>query len=200
MENSIRENILSNSFNQDKNIKKEFENLRDKFGIKFIIETGTFHGETTFALSEMFEKVYTIEVNENYYDISKKILQECNNVKMYAGNSFEKMKEILIGISSVYKETIMFFLDAHWYAYNPLLDELNTIAKYYKNCVIAIHDFKVPNKDFGYDKFPNGKDYEYKEIEDCLLNIYGYNNFNYYYNSEAEGANRGIIYITPKEK
>jgi len=66
--------------------------------------------------------------------------------------------------------------------------------------VIAIHDFKVPGKAFGFDKAGNN-DYEWSCIKDKIKAIYNNgdeNNYHYYYNDKAAGSCRGIIYITKK--
>ena len=98
-------------------------------------------------------------------------------------------------------QPVFFYLDAHWYNYNPLLDELKVIAKYNMNkSVIAIHDFKVPGKDFGYDKFPDGKDYAWSNIQKYIEDIYGKNKYDVMYNEKTSGVNRGIIFIIPKDK
>jgi hypothetical protein len=57
------------------------------------------------------------------------------------------------GIASQLDERTLFFLDAHWYNYCPLLDELAVIARHrLRPAVIAIHDFVTGHPDqLGYD-------------------------------------------------
>ena len=69
-------------------------------------------------------------------------------------------------------------------------DTLNTIP------IIVIHDFKTNNPELGYDSY-NGNDFCFDWIENHIKKIYP-NGFDYYYNTEAVGAKRGLIYITPK--
>ncbi len=184
------------AFNNDSFILKEFAKLVKQFGIKTILETGTYYGDTTVALANFNIPVYTIEINHIYFNEALKKLRYFRNVFQYLGNSSVVMKEIII--KAEIEKPILFFLDAHWYDYNPLLDELETISQLkLNNSVIAIHDFKVPDKDFGYDKF-NGKDYDWKYIKNSVIRIYGENKYEYYYNEQAEGSCRGIIYIIPK--
>jgi hypothetical protein len=40
----------------------------------------------------------------------------------------------------------LFFLDAHWYDYWPLLDEIELITSKVPRCVIIIDDFQVPGR------------------------------------------------------
>lgn len=191
--------ILNESFNRDKNIKNEILKLAKKFNIEIAIETGTNKGNTTFALSKIFNNVITIEVKPEYFKIAKAKFISVPNIQGYLGNSPDIMDVILPGIERDKK--ILFYLDAHWYKYNPLLDELNVIKNNCKNPIIVIHDFKVPDRpDFGCDKFPNGKEYTFENIKNNIDNIYGgEKNYHIYYNRVAEGAKRGVIYIVPNK-
>lgn len=219
MKNTQKINSIS-AFEGDRYIKEEFEKLVKKFEIKTIVETGTFRGDTTKELSKMVDFVYSIESNKEYYDIASKNLKECNNVNLLFGNSPVILNKILPKI----RKPILFYLDAHWYRYWPILDELQAISNFKdcKNSVIVIHDFYVPNSNFGYDSYyPNtnfficwfkviinklsrlilGKDFfkkqglDYEYIKEKLF-IYN-PEYKHYYNKKAEGKMRGVIYITP---
>jgi hypothetical protein len=183
-------------FNEDKKIEQEFLLLRDKFNIDTAVETGTYHGTTTRWLSQHFKRVFTVEINEEYFSTAFHNLNGCGNIKMYPGNSVEVLPHILKKCTD---KTIL-FLDAHWNEYNPLLDELRCIAEAKIRPVIAIHDFKNPyDVTMGYDTYPAQQIiYEWDWIMETIENIYGKGGFEQYYNKEAEGARRGIIYITPK--
>jgi len=210
---------LGNAFCGDSYLKKEFEFLIKKFRIKNIVETGTFKGDTTKEFSKMVEKVYSIESNKEYYLSSKKRLKEDNNVKLFLGSSPVILKKILPGLEG----NTLFFLDAHWGNYWPILDELNEISKvdHMKKSVIVIHDFYVPGKNFGFDSYYYsnskielflkksigfiGKIFKMHLIEKQKLDydfikdyIYKINPlYKYYYNKESEGLRRGVIFIHP---
>ncbi|MDP1729380.1 MAG: hypothetical protein Q8L27_04210 [archaeon] len=211
---SLFEKLLKKrkAFGGDKYLKQEIMFLIKKFQIKSIVETGTYLGDTTKEFSKL-AKTYTIESNKKYYDLAKESLKEYN-VEIFSGSSPKILKNILSKIEG----PIIFFLDAHWNRYWPILDELKVIAESgIKDSVIVIHDFHVPNKDFGYDSY-----YDNKNIIKYLLNIiderflggkkkqkfdweYIKNNilsinpkYNYYYNQKTEGDNRGVIFIIPE--
>ncbi|MCX6750355.1 MAG: hypothetical protein NTZ83_02775, partial [Candidatus Pacearchaeota archaeon] len=116
---------LGNAFGGDSYLKKEFEFLIKKFRIKNIVETGTFKGDTTKEFSKIVENVYSIESNKKYYLFSKKRLKEDNNIKLFLGSSPIILKKILPALEG----NTLFFLDAHWGNYWPILDELNEISK-----------------------------------------------------------------------
>jgi hypothetical protein len=91
----------------------------------------------------------------------------------------------------------MFFLDAHWYDWCPLEDELLAIASHgLKPAVIAIHDFKTDHPELlGYDIY-KGRPFELEWVTPLLDRIYG-PDWTYEYNvpESTAGARRGIIYI-----
>lgn len=181
------------AFNSDRYVLHELKKLIKKFNIKNIFETGTYMGNTTLVLSELVENVYTVEYNATYFEQAKEKLKNCNNVHMNLGNSPEVMDKLLPTLNG----NTLFFLDAHWYSYCPLIDEIKIIDKHgKKDAVLILHDFKVPGKDFGYDTY-NGQDYNFKWVEPHINKLY-LNNYNYYYNDVAEGSNRGVLYVTPK--
>jgi hypothetical protein len=88
----------------------------------------------------------------------------------------------------------LFYLDAHSHIETPLLDELKAIAEAEIKPIIVIHDWKIPDRpDLGYDSY-NGQDYTFEWIKPSIEAIYG-DEYAYYYNNQAEGAKRGVIYI-----
>jgi hypothetical protein len=185
------EEIIYNAFGGDRYIFDEVSKLVTENNIKTIIETGTYKAETTLALRLLCTNIHSIEINETYYN--RAVENNKNKINFHLGNSPKILKEILPNI----ERPILFFLDAHWYDYNPLLDELKVIAEFgLQDSIILIHDFKVPNKDFGFDSF-NGKDYDLDYIRESIESIFP-NGYNHYYNERTTNIKRGIIYISGK--
>lgn len=180
-------------FEGDTFIGEELFKLKEKFGIKQCIETGTQYGYTTKELSKIFDSVYTIEASRVNFSKALEITNEERNIVALLGNS-----EQILKWWAIFKDTL-FYLDAHSNGQCPLKEELEVIAtKTPTNICIAIHDFKVPgHPELGYDTY----DFElcYEEIEPYLNKIYP-DGFDYHYNDKADGAERGIIYIYPKTK
>ena len=185
------------ALNQDTFAQKEFINLKNKFGLKYAIETGTCLGYTTDFLCEHYEKVHTIEINEKYINFAySNRLSKRDNVLVYIGSSANELIDMINALPE--KEHIFIFLDAHWGEHCPLKDELKQIKESGIKPVIAIHDFVVPNKpQLGFDSI-NGQPFTYEWLKNDFDAIYGEDGYEHYYNSESTGANRGIIYLTPK--
>lgn len=177
-------------------IHKELKALCEKFNIETIIETGTYRGATTKRLSQLSKKVFSIENQKENYDYAAEILYQCGNITLYFGDSGKELGVILD--KHYIKSNVLFFLDAHWYDYCPLLDELRAIYDRNITPVIFIHDFKVPERpDLGFDSY-KGQDFEFSYIKNAIEAIYGADGYDFRYNTEADGAKRGCIYIYPK--
>lgn len=184
-------------FEGDTFLKAEFERLIKKHSIERIVETGTYLGATTRQFAKMAKEVYTVEVKPEYYNEAKISLAQTPNVVQFLGNSIHVLPRIINDLGV--KQNVLFFLDAHWNDYNPLLEELKTIADAGIKPVIVIHDFKVRTRpELGYDSY-NGQDYEWEWIATSVQSIYGVNGYKHHYNSEATGAKRGVIFIEPLE-
>lgn len=160
------------------------------------IETGTFGGDTIFALEPYFDKLYTIEFNETYYDRAK---------NKYNGNKIN----FILGDSSIVFESLLrnigdksiFFLDGHWCGGNsgrsskdcPLYEEITHINNLFKNeAIIIIDDFRL----FGLDETKNGGQNWGEINKEKILDILKsrINKF-YHIDSECAKDDRLIIHI-----
>lgn len=187
-------------FNRDTFLHAEIARLIGKWHVQVAFETGTYHGYTTLALSLLCELTYTVEINELHFARACAFFDgigERGQIISDCGSSQVILEANLAELSG--KRTL-FYLDAHWGHYWPLLDELKAIAKLdAPPPVIAIHDFKVPGRpDLGFDSY-DGQDLELAYIEKSLKAIYGDEGYDFHYNSIAIGAHRGVIFIEPKK-
>jgi predicted O-methyltransferase YrrM len=159
-----------NAFNLAPELTPIFALLQRKYQISTVVETGSFVGNTTILFGYLFDEVHTVEINSDFYQITKSNLKGFSNVKCYLGSSEQVFKKLL---PSLKNKTVLFYLDAHWEAFWPLLDELEEISKTHRdNCVIVIDDFKVPGRvDIPYDAYwPHECSLEY--IEEKLNKIF----------------------------
>lgn len=120
-------------------------------------------------------KVYTVEIDPENIQEAAEFLKDSTNVTLIEGSSPEILKNLL----NVEQSNILFFFDAHSNVYTPLIDELRVIAEARIKPVIAIHDWKVPDRpDLGYDSY-DGQDYTLEWIKPSLEAIYN-DNYSYY--------------------
>ena len=82
---------------------------------KIAIESGTLAGHGASLLSEYFEKVYTIEIDENLFNIAKERLKNNKKVICLHGDSKIVLPKLLDDDDiNIQNENIVFWLDAHW--------------------------------------------------------------------------------------
>lgn len=182
-------------FESDNIMAERVKKLIKDFNIELVIEGGTYLGGTARRFAMMCKQVVTIEINLEYYMRAEKTLELCHNVTQFYGSTVEILPELL----AIHKDkNILFFSDAHWNEFNPMLAELEIIQHSGVKPVIAIHDFKVPgHPELGFDTYKNIV-YEWDWIKPSIEKIYGKTGYTKEYNSKAEGAQRGIVYIMPK--
>jgi len=178
-------NQFPNAFNSDTFLQELFINLIKKHAPEYIIETGTYHGETTKFLCSFSLPVLTTEINN---------LKEYSNVTTCLNDSVNALEE---NLSKFIDKKVIAFLDSHWLNDEVLERELTFLKRLNTLPVLIIHDFYVPGKDFGYDSY-NGKRYDYESYKPYFDNLYGVDNYSYRYNEQATGSRRGIILLEPK--
>jgi predicted O-methyltransferase YrrM len=177
LESYCQKHLFPSAFNGAPEIGAFHLLLEKDFQIEAAVETGTYNGLTTQFLSSGFKEVHTIEIVEESFLKSKEFLKNCTNVHCYLGSSEQILHKILPTLKD--KRTI-FYLDAHWNKYWPLLDELEEIGNTHRdNCIIVIDDFKVPHrKDIPYDQYESHS-CSYKYIKKKLDKIYSQYDFYY---------------------
>jgi hypothetical protein len=107
------------------------------------IETGTYQGDTTFAMEPHFSSIYTIELKEQFYN-SVKAKYTGSKINFLLGDSSVVLAEILPTI----QESAIFFLDGHWSSGDtarglkdcPLVEELTLINNLFTSAAIIIVD------------------------------------------------------------
>lgn len=191
--------------NGDDFITKEMVRLKEIYGLKVAIETGTCFGSTSLWMAKNFPLVLTIESNEGYQAVAKERAKNdgIGNIVFYLGLS----QTVLPVILEKYNvgDDALFLLDAHWQHDCPLLDELKAIANYGIKPCIVIHDVKNPTDDrFGFDEYPITKEglplvqeFTFEWLKPSLDLIYGADNYTYYFNTgfKQESAQRGCLFI-----
>lgn len=190
-------NTYRMAFNGDTVVADTVVHMIKTLQIEAIVETGTHKGITTEFLAKTFPelKIYTIETNFSFFIHAEKYLKPYPNVKCIHGTS-EAMLDVLL--PTLQGKRILLYLDAHWYDFWPLKDELKMISRHViNNSAIIIDDFKVPNRNFKYDSYKH-EDLDLKYIEPymskCITNAF------YFFNdrSTRKGGAVGKYYSFPK--
>jgi FkbM family methyltransferase len=124
--------------------------LRDKFRIRTLVETGTYRGESTQFAAQHFEKVITLDIREDFQAQGRERCRQFDNITYLIGDS----RDLLPKIVEQLEEPALFWLDAHSVAGMfgpeddcPILEELDTINRSeFKHCILIddLHCFIPP--------------------------------------------------------
>tara|TARA_Y100001935_G_scaffold238592_2_gene225354 strand:- start:5101 stop:5769 length:669 start_codon:yes stop_codon:yes gene_type:complete len=198
--------MKNGSFNKDIEEEKTVKNLIQKFNIQCCIETGTYTGCTTEWFAKLLKQVFTVEITDKWYSYSLNKFKDKDNIDITKMSSEKWLEVLLPKIKEKYK-TPLFYLDAHWDNYWPLLNEINIIAKNYndddKGFIIIIDDFKVPNRKFQFDNYnnqPNDIEFVKESLSKLKEHIYFYKNRSSSYHESLRPGTIGVgkLYIVSK--
>lgn len=164
------------------------------------IETGTLNGDTIFSLEPYFDKLYTVEFSEKYYNNTKNKYNG-NKINFILGDSSIVFENLLPNIT----DKCIFFLDGHWSGGDtgqstkdcPLDEEITHINNLFTNdAIIIVDDFRL----FGLDKSSGKLCQDWSKInKQKLLNILqGRINKVYHLDSAIAKDDRLIIHINAK--
>ena len=128
---------------------KEIIDLSIFKGISFqtFVETGTYRGDTIFAMEPMFDKLHTLEIKQEFYE-NCKAKYNGSKITFHLGDSSTVLPSILHNIQG----DAIFFLDGHWSSKNtgrgpkdvPLFEELDAINTLFKGkALLIIDDYRL---------------------------------------------------------
>ena len=132
---------------------------------RVFVETGTFRGDTTAAMAEVFESVFTVELSVPYWDNARRRFAGTPNVSCLPGDS----AKIVPVLCEFLLEPAVWFLDAHWLRRKgrhqlnvptenrfPLWSELLAIRKRPYTEIVIVDDVTLfGTKEKCYDFFKN---------------------------------------------
>lgn len=100
------------------------------YGLRAFVETGTFNGDTTAAVANIFAECFTIELSPTLHMRALERFAPTPNVRCLQGDSVAVLPDVIEQI----KMPTLFWLDAHFSGgvtanagHDPLLDELAAI-------------------------------------------------------------------------
>ncbi len=152
------------------------------------VETGTWKGHTTIALAGIFPHTYTIEIDPDRFEANRDRFAAYDNVTALRGES----PQVLLTLVQQFQYPLFAFLDAHWGPNWPLRDELKILLSVPEPKLIMIHDFKVPGRDFGFDRYGD------QECSlDYIADLLPHDQCRYTFNSHAapQSERRGVLFI-----
>ena len=133
------------------------ETLIREVPLDAIVETGTYRGTTTSYFAGLASQpIYTVEFDKRLCGFGWAALRKLKHVHRAVGDSRVFLRN-LAGDQSLCGRTILFYLDAHWNADLPVLQELEIIFANLPQSIVLIDDFQViDDPGYGYDDYGSG--------------------------------------------
>jgi hypothetical protein len=125
-----------------------------RYGLRTLVETGTYMGDMIEAARKDFERVYSIELSAELAARARRNFARARNVRLLEGDS----GILLSTLMPTFKEPVLFWLDAHYSAGitargeadTPILDELATILASPLRHVVLVDDARCFGADPAY--------------------------------------------------
>jgi hypothetical protein len=83
---------------------------RRRFGVRVLVETGTFRGEMIAAMLGRFDRIYSIELDDRWFENARRRFGRRLDVRLLHGDSGTRLREVLAEID----RPALFWLDAHY--------------------------------------------------------------------------------------
>lgn len=93
--------------------QKVVQEYGEKFGLKTLVETGTYYGEMVAAMKGRFDHIYSIEFVPELADRAQRKFARDPHVQIFCGDSRVVMPEVL----ALLKGPALFWLDAGYYGW-----------------------------------------------------------------------------------
>ena len=188
------------SCGNDEYLLKDTLNLKEKYNIDTLVESGCYYGWTLREIHDKFQKIYSCDINQNFINdawdyIKKDDVNAGSNIEISYMDGASHL-EHLYKNKKIDNKNFILFSDGHEKGQTSELDELEVMIEYGLKPIIIYHDFKNPNhNEFSYDVFDVG-DNDIELVKPKLDECFGKNNYELQYNDNSS-QNVGYLIIIP---
>ena len=121
-----------------------------RYGLRVLVETGTYYGDMVAAMKTHFDRIYSIELSAALYKLDVRRFRGERNIALIEGDSGVEIDKIINEL----KTPALFWLDGHYSGGNtargekdsPISEELHAVLSQGVKHVILIDDAR----DFGF--------------------------------------------------
>ena len=121
--------------------------FQKKYAIETLVETGTYLGDTLYAMAHDFVHLYSIELSEHYFKLAQRRFGKLSNVHLLQGDSGKVLNELVPKL----KTPALFWLDGHYSGgltakgdlECPVYEELKAIFLSQYNHIVFIDDARL---------------------------------------------------------
>ena len=150
--------------------------LAERFGLKMLVETGTYYGDMVEAMKRRFSRIYSIELSRELAERAAKRFRSDRHVRIIHGDSGTELGKLVREID----QPALFYLDGHYSAGitargtkdTPIYEELAHIFDTQnKKHVIVIDDARCFGKDPGYPSIQELREFIRSKRPDVEIEI-----------------------------
>lgn len=147
-----------------------------RFGLKYLVETGTYCGDMVEAMKDDFDRIYSIELSEELYEKVKKRFEGSETIELIQGDSGIELKNVINRID----QPALFWLDGHYSAGvtargdkdTPIYKELDHILNAQnRGHVIIIDDARCFGTDSAYPSIEELSDFVKSRRPDASITV-----------------------------
>ncbi len=127
----------------------------ERFGLKILVETGTYYGDMVEAMRHRFDRIWSIEVSSELYEAARARFRGAKHIELIHGDSGQELQRVLAKVD----QPALFWLDGHYSAGDtskgvketPILEEIEHILSAPdRGHVIIIDDARLFGADPAY--------------------------------------------------
>ena len=134
--------------------QRTIRTLADRFGLKTLVETGTYYGDMVEAMKRRFSRIYSIELSKELGERAAKRFRRDQHVMIIQGDSGTELGKLVRRID----QPALFYLDGHYSGGitaqgakdTPIYEELSHIFEHDPRHVIVIDDARCFGRDPDY--------------------------------------------------
>lgn len=105
----------------------------EKYDLKILVETGTKFGDMVYAMKDVFDTIYSIELGQDLHEHAKRRFRKERNIILIQGDSAEQLENLVEELD----QPVLFWLDGHYSGgvtamgsqVTPIFKELNYIFR-----------------------------------------------------------------------
>jgi hypothetical protein len=188
---------LGGPFNGQRYRQSLFKDLVRKLAPIAVVETGTYLGTTTEFMATTGLPIFSVEQTGRNYGFALARLWCSHNVHLLRGDSRAAPRILFDGpLNQSRNRNLFVYLDAHWNADLPLIQELKIVFDFCPNAIVMVDDFQVPfDAGYGYDSYGTCRIL----TEDYIAPILAAHSLRAFYPStpsvQETGARRGCVIL-----
>ena len=135
----------------------------NRIGAEFLVETGTYLGDTVWYMRNDCAKIYSIEIQPDLAELARKRFKHLEHVDIITGDSSVELMKLIPDLN----KPVLFWLDGHYSGgitgsgreECPLMSELAAIRSAKTILSIMIDDARCFGTEHGYPKLQEVLDY-----------------------------------------